>query len=89
VSATSDSLNDVIARKDLCEVELEAKECAPGWSIGRLMSYWCNMWRVCVADADAANDDLEEKEKTVWPDLGAKQVDIMGVKSWTLPETWS
>jgi hypothetical protein len=47
------------------------------------------MWRVCVADADAANDDLEKKEKTVWPELGVKQVDLGALKSWTLPAGWN
>jgi hypothetical protein len=89
VSAISDSLSDAIKEKDLCQMELEAKECALGWSVGRLMSYICNMWRVCVADADAVNDDLEKKEKTAWTALGTKQFNRSGTQPLALPEEWN
>jgi hypothetical protein len=48
VSTTVASTEAVVKNEDLCELELEAVECAPGWSPSKVASFICGWWRDCV-----------------------------------------
>jgi hypothetical protein len=92
MSATRESVGDVVKQQDLCQAKFEAAGCAPGWSAGRLSSYICGMWRDCVATEETNDDDLQENEQKLWPAFGAQRLanpDLGLDLGWGFPAGWN
>jgi hypothetical protein len=81
---TPASFDEGAAEKDVCQFEITATKCAPGWSTGDAKKYLCKLWEQCIADVTSEQEDREKDEKKRYPRLGA----IQHNNQWLLPKGW-
>lgn len=82
-------LNNMYKDKDMCELEVQEGECAPGWDPGDAGGWICAAFKACVREG--VNDQIavdEFREKVL--EMGARAVTEWEDESvlWALPDDW-